>query len=362
MAEKVNISGTKSISEIDTQMTVLRPSATVPFKRDLEYLNGINAPLHEKSNLTFQDVSVGTVKKAFVFKTGLVVTENGYAIKETLEGSLADNGVPTDESGSHYIPLDGLTTLPHSIIAACKFGTFNYSVFLHEILPNIFLSSLSENLAEVPIPMFFPKFFGEEKKSRIEYIISQYVTGGRIFTPQNDVFVAPQVHVFKPGSLTQLPRIKRVMPAMIADLMTGLLWKEAGGSERIYIQREPKSIRCVENYEALRPFLEREGFQSVQLALMPIEDQISLFCRAKLVVAEHGAGLANLWFASGDTKVLEIFPQPLVGRWLYRYISQVKHMPYRALSIDTPEDWVWNRDSIHLPVARVAQELTELVR
>lgn len=59
----------------------------------------------------------------------------------------------------------------------------------------------------------------------------------------------------------------------------------------------------------------------------PLDEQIALFARARLVVGAHGSGLANLVFARPGTRVLELMP----GRSffpLFWHLAQALDMPY----------------------------------
>ncbi|MBI4553232.1 MAG: glycosyltransferase family 61 protein, partial [Candidatus Latescibacteria bacterium] len=61
-------------------------------------------------------------------------------------------------------------------------------------------------------------------------------------------------------------------------------------------------------------FLRRFGFEKHVLRGLSVKEQAALFASATVVIAPHGAGLANLVFCSPGTKVIELFspswPQP----------------------------------------------------
>ena len=75
--------------------------------------------------------------------------------------------------------------------------------------------------------------------------------------------------------------------------------------EKIYIQRKHPACRRVLNETDLYPFLEKEGFEIVDLDGLSVQDQISLFHFAKIVISPHGAGLINVLFPQ-DLKVIEL--------------------------------------------------------
>ena len=61
------------------------------------------------------------------------------------------------------------------------------------------------------------------------------------------------------------------------------------------------------NEEELFPALERHGFSIAVLEDMKVEEQISTFKFAKVIVSPHGAGLGNLVYCDPGTRLLEIF-------------------------------------------------------
>jgi len=80
-------------------------------------------------------------------------------------------------------------------------------------------------------------------------------------------------------------------------------------AERIYISRSMAKSRRIVNESQIDEVLARHGFRKVILERLPILDQFTLFSTASHIIAPHGAGLANLVFASEGARVLELFPR-----------------------------------------------------
>lgn len=104
-------------------------------------------------------------------------------------------------------------------------------------------------------------------------------------------------------------------------------------SPRVYISRSTATGRRVINeadvLEALTPF----GFVAYNLENLSFSDQVRLFSQAKIVIAPHGAGLANIMF-SQNLVLLELF-----GPWLVPcYFSLAKGLgfQYGGLKCDSP--------------------------
>lgn len=67
--------------------------------------------------------------------------------------------------------------------------------------------------------------------------------------------------------------------------------------ERIYVLRDRARVRRVINEAAVVELLQARGFRPCRLEELPFAEQVRLFRDAELVIAPHGAGLANLLFA-----------------------------------------------------------------
>jgi len=87
-----------------------------------------------------------------------------------------------------------------------------------------------------------------------------------------------------------------------------------GGNRKfkIYISRRGTNRRRLSNEEELENELQKLGFKIVRLEAYSFIQQVDIINNAEIIIAPHGAGLANLVFAEKTTKVIEIFPH-----WLY---------------------------------------------
>lgn len=80
----------------------------------------------------------------------------------------------------------------------------------------------------------------------------------------------------------------------------------AASLPRLFISRRNARWRTIVNESELSVLLEARGFTTIVLEEYALSDQIRLFHNAEIVVAPHGAGLANLVFSRAGTSVLEI--------------------------------------------------------
>ena len=78
---------------------------------------------------------------------------------------------------------------------------------------------------------------------------------------------------------------------------------------RIYITRRNASLgRRVTNEHELIEILERHRFTIIDLDNLPINEQISIFSNAEIIIAPHGAGLVNMSYCKKRVSILEIYP------------------------------------------------------
>ena len=108
-------------------------------------------------------------------------------------------------------------------------------------------------------------------------------------------------------------------------------------SARLYVTRGdvPNTRRYVEE-RALWPALEERGFARLDAGSVPVRDQIDAFAAAEVVVAPHGAALANLVFARAGVRVLELFAPDYVNPCYWAITDAVPEARYRYLVAGAP--------------------------
>lgn len=79
-------------------------------------------------------------------------------------------------------------------------------------------------------------------------------------------------------------------------------------SRKIYISRANSKKRRILNEDEIVEFLISMGFIVYFMEEMSFTHQIEVFSEAAVIVASHGAGLANMIFCSKKTIIIEIFP------------------------------------------------------
>ena len=127
---------------------------------------------------------------------------------------------------------------------------------------------------------------------------------------------------------------------------------EAPLPTRFYVSRRGGKVRHALNESTLEKELAPRGIPTVVLEDLTMGDQIRLFAQADVIVAQHGAGLANLLHARPQTRLLEIFSgSPKSMPLQYRGIAAAIGMSYSNLFCGSDH----HNDDVALPVAEIVE-------
>lgn len=99
--------------------------------------------------------------------------------------------------------------------------------------------------------------------------------------------------------------------------------RPAAHGRAIYVSRRRAHNRPLANESELEHALERRGVAIVAAEGLDLDEQIELFASAELVIAPHGAGLANLVWRTEPTTVVEIFPSTSFNDCYARLCAQL---------------------------------------
>ena len=93
--------------------------------------------------------------------------------------------------------------------------------------------------------------------------------------------------------------------------------------QRLFISRRQANTRRLGNERDVVSFLREHGFETHCLEDYSLEQQCQLLQSAEMIVAAHGAGLANLIFARPDAAVIEIVQNDRYNIDLFPRLSRV---------------------------------------
>ncbi len=100
-----------------------------------------------------------------------------------------------------------------------------------------------------------------------------------------------------------------------------------GTPRRIWIDRRAAGNRALSNEAEVIAALATYGVVPVMLEGRSLAEQSRLFASAELIVAPHGAGLANLVFARSGGKIVELLPASYV-HWCFRHLAAAARLDY----------------------------------
>ena len=96
--------------------------------------------------------------------------------------------------------------------------------------------------------------------------------------------------------------------------------------DKIYISRANASRRKVLNEDEVSLLLISNGFDILYAENYTISEMNYIMARAKIIVATHGAGLANIAFCKPYTKIIELFGQHVSPE--YYYFTETLNLGY----------------------------------
>src|SRR5205823_4103252 len=106
------------------------------------------------------------------------------------------------------------------------------------------------------------------------------------------------------------------------------------------------SARQVLNEDDVLAVVESAGFEALFLEGRAVREQAALFAGADVVVAPHGAALANLVFCRPGTAVVELMGTNTASTW-YARLSWRRRLNYRMVMGSEPAPpgrwWTWQR-------------------
>ena len=132
------------------------------------------------------------------------------------------------------------------------------------------------------------------------------------------------------------PAMTEKNPPWAVEFLRGRLLPHvdtSGPRRGVYVTRGPSANnRSIVNEPEVAELLAARGFAAIDPGAMPVVEQIRAFATAEVIVAPHGAALANLMFASPGAAVVELFPAGCLLPDYWRLASSVPGLRYRYVS------------------------------
>jgi hypothetical protein len=236
----------------------------------------------------------------------LITDAKAFAALVTREGAIVD-ALSEDYRGrsGEYRSVTRLQRIPEvSRSGRCVSlltgggGFANYFHWLYDVLPRLHVLQQAEVLG-ADTTFLVPEIrheFQRETLTRLGLGLDDCVSITSPVSISAPEFVAS----------TGLRNHGYVEPWVLGFLRERFLSGAPGRSKRIYVNRHDADLRTIINEPELESALASLDVQSVSLSRLRFADQVQLFASADLIVAPHGAGLANLAFCRPGTPIIEI--------------------------------------------------------
>lgn len=219
-------------------------------------------------------------------------------------------------------PLD----VPGRLGVLATRGDRNYYHFLMDVLPRI---GVVEACVEVepPCRWYVPArspfqrelldLMGIAPEDRIDSCEIQHVRAECLVVPG-----LPATDVKNPSWVVSYLR-RRLLPPGLGRV----------NGRRLYVTRgAERNNRTVANEAEVLGRLTERGFSCIDPGRMTVLEQITAFAEADVIVAPHGAALANLVFASPGCRLIELFPGGHLVPDYWKMASGVPGLEYHYLA------------------------------
>ena len=299
--------------------------------------------LQARASVQFEPALVARLPGGRVFGSGAVLSPDGQAIARDVSldfgKAFSDHWLLTYWKIPPPTPLGGTTA-----VIATTLGN-GYSHWLLEELPR--LLALPPDGAE--------RLIAHAASGPAREAIERHGFCGSVIAARRDAhFTCEQLIV------PSLGRLNASTLAALEKFTASLRGAAPGRGERLYISREKARRRQVTNEPELWAELSARGFVKLHLEELSWAQQINAFANAKVIVAPHGAGLANLVFCAPGTKIIELFHRSYVNV-CYWQLAVLRQLDYRPLVPDSAEPLAQtlnaNRADVTADLAQVRRAL-----
>lgn len=290
----------------------------------------------EKRKKEVERVNTFTAQNCYVLGPSMIVlTSSGYIIKETVQKFKMLNSLETSLGTSLRDLQETMRGTPFEIpslpsaAAQIHRGTILSSAifdnFYHwtlEVIPRLSLISdeISSNRIVITPPL--RKAFHGQSLQCFSTSTEDLNT-----IQVNDVLYCRELTFSTATALSNT-----VIAPFVRDFFSSHSASSKHCGKKIYISRSKAKTRRVTNEKEIEIWLSQMGIEIVILEELDVAEQISLFKSASLVIAPHGAGLANLVHSPKGTTVIELthnmFDQGLTSFWA---ISNLFEHDYRLV-------------------------------
>lgn len=136
------------------------------------------------------------------------------------------------------------------------------------------------------------------------------------------ILIPKQRHISGQPTLQVLEKIRSCCPPIRAE--------DEVHKRKIYISRK-RSSRALPDETEIEYLLKSIGFEVLYLEDLNLATQISYFQKAEIIIAPHGAGLANLVWSNPGTRLIELMPDNFYNP-CFANLASILDLEYRIFS------------------------------
>jgi capsular polysaccharide biosynthesis protein len=223
--------------------------------------------------------------------------------------------------------------VPGTLLSLATRGTTtNYYHFLTDLLPR--WGIFEEAMPDTPVDAVYLGTHASYQRQLLELVGLDALP---VVEVEKHACLAP-VRLLVPST----PNQDLMAPHWVVDWLRSRLPASpdlSGYRPGLYVTRGDvaNTRRYVEEPE-LWPALEERGFTRLDPGTVPVREQIDRFAAADVIVAPHGAALANLVFARPGVRVLELFAPDYVNPCYWAITDAVPDARYHYLVAGTPAE------------------------
>jgi hypothetical protein len=280
------------------------------FSRHIELTTGKKPHLRAVHN-SYMDSRQARTGKAYVARLEDVLVDTGYwsilqddrvYIREVHDRTVANSPLvrsrmTPDGSGFLY----ELPEQIQDIKQPCIFlgGDDNYC---HWLTRNLIKLCLLDNMPEAQNMPFLIN--DDLRQYQQEYLSLLAIPEKRLQKVARNTMIHCQ-ELLVPTQLRNHPDMIRGIN-WLRNKVSGLMVDEDEANEYLYLSRRDTELRNLVNDDDLEQALSSLGFNVVLPGSLSVAEQIRAFSGAKVIVAQHGAGMANILYAPRNARIIEI--------------------------------------------------------
>lgn len=303
--------------------------------------------------------------------SNILITAKGV-IWDKLEGSNFPKSIPLDSNLAGYnssqikvfkkIKIKEITDV--CIFLGGVHSTI-WSHFLVEYLPKLYYAC-DAGLFEKPLKVLIPKY----KDPHIRKIVCDYVSP----YPNVTLIELDSKYDYKCKRLFHIPiasqasdhadyclPIDFLLPKNVVNKLRSHLMQYVISNdpfcEKIYLARRG-TYRCMSNWQESEDYFAKTGFRIIEPHKMTLEEKITTFYNAKIIVGPYSAAFTNLLFCN-KAKVLIFSPLMRAYETYYKTIGQLSEL--NILNVTGTDSSSNIHTSFYVPIGKIEQAYGKLM-